>query len=243
VLVEPGNQSYAAVLVIHGAGDHKTHFTWPLLHGLADTHFAACAIDVDGHGDNQRTLDYPSVLDNVSVAVAWLRERYQFVAVVGISQGGCITARAVAEGVEVDAVVLMETPTMLNVTRAVVRSEARILAHPAAWALHREVGTLALARSWKTAPTRTRLSTVELIKRLDAAGSVGSIAAPLLLVYGGSDAVVPPQQAHQMAHQAPPETTLLMVPRATHLSLSIDRRVVRQIAVWLQNAASKHARQ
>jgi pimeloyl-ACP methyl ester carboxylesterase len=78
---------------------------------------------------------------------------------------------------------------------------------------------------------------------LDAAGSVGSIAAPLLLVYGGSDAVVPPQQAHQMAHQAPPETTLLMVPRATHLSLSIDRRVVRQIAVWLQNAASKHARQ
>jgi pimeloyl-ACP methyl ester carboxylesterase len=227
------------VLLVHGAGDHKTHFTWPLLHVLADAQFAACAIDVDGHGENQRVLDFPSVLDNVAVAVTWLRERYQFVAVVGISQGGCITARAVAEGVAVDAVVLMETPTTLHITRAVIRSEARILAHPAAWALHRDVGTLALARSWRTAPTRTKLGTVDLIKRLDAAGSVGKITAPVLLVYGGSDAVVPPQQAHQMAKQAPAGTTLLMVPRATHLSLSIDRRVARQVSSWMRDVAGK----
>ena len=234
ILVTPETGSQVGILILHGAGDHKTHFTWPLLHGLADAGFAACAIDVDGHGDNPRTLEFPAVLQNVAAGVAWLRERYERVAVLGISQGGCIVARAIAEGIEADAVVLLETPTTIHITRSVIRAETLILAHPAAWALHREVGSLGLARSWRTAPTRTTIGTVELIKRLDVLGSVGRINAPLLLVYGGRDAVVPPAQAHAVAAAAPPNTTLLVVPRATHLSLSIDRRVTQMVAAWLR---------
>ncbi len=238
VLVEPIPGAASAVLVVHGAGDHKTHFTWPLLHGLADAGFAVCAIDVDGHGDNPRTLDFPSVLEDVAVGVDWLRSQYRRVALLGISQGGCIAARAVAEGVAVDALVLLETPRTVRVTRAVRRSEMRILAHRAAWSLHREVGSLALARSWHTPPTRTRIGTVELIERLDVVWSVGRISAPLLLVYGGSDAVVPLTQAHEVAAAAPPDTTLLIVRGATHLSLSIDRRVVGRVANWLRTSLS-----
>ncbi len=234
ILVEPELGSRIGVLVVHGAGDHKTHFTWPLLHSLADAGFGACAIDVDGHGDNPRTLAFPTVLENVAAGVAWLRERYNHVAVLGISQGGCIVARAVAEGLTVDAVVLLETPTTVRITRAVMRAEMRILAHPAAWALHREVGSLALARSWRTAPTRTTIGTVDLIERLDVLGSVGRISAPLLLVYGGRDAVVPLAQGQAVAAAAAAGTTLLVVPRATHLSLSIDRRVGQMVAAWLQ---------
>lgn len=234
MLVAPRNGSRIGILVVHGAGDHKTHFTWPLLWTLADAGFAACAIDVDGHGENGRVLQFPDVLQNVHAGVAWLRERYDQVAVIGISQGGCISARAVADGLHVDALALLETPISVNVTKAVVRRESLILAHPAAWALHRDVGTIGLARHWRTPPTRTRIGTIDLIARLDALGSVARITAPLLLCYGASDAVVPIEQGHRMAAAAPPGTTFVVVPRATHLSLSIDRRVARLVADWLR---------
>lgn len=240
IVVEPLGGSQSAVLVVHGAGDHKTHFTWPLLQGLADAGLAACAIDVDGHGDNPRWLELPGVLDDVRAGVAWLRARYDSVAVLGISQGGCIAARAVAEGLAVDALVLLEAPITVAVTSAVIRREARIVAHPAAWALHREVGTLGLARSWRTAPTRTRIGTIELIERLDIVGSVRRISYPLLLCYGGSDAVVPRAQAHAVAAAAPPHAVFMLVPYATHLSLSIDRRVIRRIGQWLQHTLASH---
>jgi pimeloyl-ACP methyl ester carboxylesterase len=54
-----------------------------------------------------------------------------------------------------------------------------------------------------------------------------------LLCYGGRDAVVPIAQGHAVAAAAPPHTTLITVPRATHLSLSIDRRVIRMLTAWL----------
>lgn len=236
VLVESERGNSVGVLVVHGAGDHKTFYAWPRLHALADAGFAACAIDVDGHGDNPRVLDFPSVLDDVAAGVAWLRERYAQVAVIGISQGGCIAARAVAEGVAVDALVIMEAPITVNVTKAVIRREARIVAHPATWALHREVGTVGLVRGWRTPATRTRIGTVDLIERLDIVGSVSRITCPLLLSYGGSDAVVPVSQARTIAAAAPPDSTLLIVPRATHLSLSIDQRVIAMITRWLHTA-------
>ena len=235
LLVEPVGGSSAAVLVVHGAGNHKTFYAWPLLHGLADAGFAVCAIDVDGHGDNPRVLDLPDVLDNIAVGVAWLRERYPQVAVLGISQGGCLAARAIANGVAVDALIILEAPVAVEVTKAVIRREMRTLALPATWALHRDVGTLGLLQGWRTSPTRARIGTVELIRRLDLLDSIARITCPLLLCYGTSDAVVPVAQAHAVAAAAPPGATFVLVPRATHLSLSIDRRVIRLARDWLRS--------
>ncbi|HEX6290989.1 MAG TPA: alpha/beta fold hydrolase [Herpetosiphonaceae bacterium] len=236
LLVEPAGGCSRAVLIVHGAGNHKMFYAWPLLHGLSDAGFAACAIDVDGHGDNPRVLDLPHVLDNVAAGVDWLRERYASVAVLGISQGGCIGARAVAEGVAADALILLEAPITVEVTKAVIRREMLTLALPATWALHRDVGTLGIVQGWRTKPTRARIGTVELIRRLDLLDSVARISCPLLLCYGGSDAVVPRSQAHAVAAAAPPGTTFALVPRATHLSLSIDGRVIRLVRDWLHAA-------
>lgn len=233
ILVEPSSSSTSALLIVHGAGDHKTFYAWPRLHEFAGAGFVVLAIDVDGHGENPRVLSVPDVLEDVRASVAWLRERYARVAVLGISQGGCIAARAVAEGVTVDALVIMEAPITVHVTQAVIRREARIVAHPAAWALHSDVGTLGLIQGWKTTPQRTRIGTVQLIEWLDIVGSVQRVTCPLLLCYAGSDAVVPREQAHTIAAAAPPHARFMLVPRATHLSLSIDRRVLRRIAAWL----------
>jgi alpha-beta hydrolase superfamily lysophospholipase len=234
IVVEPLAGSSAAVLIVHGAGNHKTFFAWPLLHGLADAGFAACAIDVDGHGDNPRFLNFPDSLDNVKAGVAWLREHYATVAVLGISQGGCLAARTVADGLMADALVILEAPISVNVTKAVIRREARTLALPAAWDLHRDVGTIGIVKGWRTKPTRARIGTVDLIRRLDLLDSVTRIDCPLLLCYAANDAVVPLSQAHAVAAAAPTDASFVIVPRATHLSLSIDRRVVRLVSAWLQ---------
>jgi len=249
VLVEPLHGAEFAVLVVHGAGDHKLLYAWPRMYTLSDHGFAVLAIDVDGHGASPRVLDFPSVLEDVAAGVAWLRERYHRVGVIGISQGGCIAARAVAEAstslpgrpggmqadrLRVDALVIMEAPAAINITRAVYRHEARILAYPVAWQLLRDIGTVGIYREWWTPAVRTRLSTVELIRRLDIVGSVRRITCPLLLVYGGRDAVVPMEQARAVEAAAPPGATFVLVPGATHLSLTIDRRVIRRVALWLR---------
>ncbi|HEY0603231.1 MAG TPA: alpha/beta fold hydrolase [Herpetosiphonaceae bacterium] len=235
IVVEPVGGSATGVLIVHGAGNHKTFYAWPLLHGLADAGLAACAIDVDGHGDNPRPMAFPETLDDVTAGVSWLRERYSRVVVLGISQGGCLAARAVADGLAIDALVILEAPISINVTKAVIRREARTLVRPAAWALHRDVGTIGIVRGWRTKPTRARIGTVDLIARLDLPASIARVRCPLLLCYAGNDAVVPKVQAHAVAAAAPQGSTFVLVPRATHLSLSIDRRVVRLICDWLKH--------
>lgn len=235
IVVEPAGGSATGVLIVHGAGNHKTFYAWPLLHDLANAGFAACAIDVDGHGDNPRPLAFPETLENVTAGVAWLRERYSQVVVLGISQGGCLAARSVADGLAVDALVLLEAPISINVTKAVIRREARTLALPAAWALHRDVGTIGIVQGWRTKPTRARIGTVDLIARLSLLESIARVRCPLLLCYAANDAVVPKEQAHAVAAATPEGATFVLVPRATHLSLSIDRRVTRLISNWLKN--------
>lgn len=226
--------SELGVLVLHGAGADKGYYSWPLLFGLARVGFAACAVDVDGHGANPRVLDFPHVLDDVAVGVRWLRERYGKVAVIGISQGGCIAARAVADGVALDALVLLASPITIDVTKAVRRREMRTVVLPAAWALHRDLGTLGMICGWYGTPVRTRVGTVDLIQRLDIVNSVRRITSPLLLCYGRNDAVVPIAQARTVAAAAPFGTPLVIVPAATHLSLPIDRRTTKHITRWLR---------
>ncbi len=159
LVFEPDTPSDAAVLLLHGAGAHKTYYSWPLIDGLLDAGITVCAIDIDGHGDNQRTLDFPGVLENVSAPIAWLRERSAWVGVVGVSLGGCIAAHAVATGVQIEALALLEAPADAQVNRRATRNERWTVARRATWELHQYAGTLPLITGWRTAPTRSRIGT------------------------------------------------------------------------------------
>ncbi len=84
-----------------------------------------------------------------------------------------------------------------------------------------------------------RISTRDLIDRLDLRSSIASIACPLWLCYGGSDLVVPLADVREIHHVAPPGTPLVVVPRATHLSLPIEPAALSALAGWLTQEANR----
>jgi pimeloyl-ACP methyl ester carboxylesterase len=74
---------------------------------------------------------------------------------------------------------------------------------------------------------------VDLIERLDIRGSLRRIKAPVWLCYGASDWVVPLWQVHQIQAAAPAGTPLVLLSRATHLSVALDPRGLRALKRWL----------
>jgi alpha-beta hydrolase superfamily lysophospholipase len=221
-----------AVCVLHGSGDHKTAYMWWPADALLAQGIAVLLVDLDGHGENPRPQRFPQILEDVSVAVGWLRERYERVGVLGISLGGCVATRAVAGGLDVDGLVVLEAPPQLHFTRADMRREALALARLRNLHVFGDCTVEHMARTWSTAPIRAEISTWDLIAALDLLDCLPRIQAPTLLVYGASDAIVKRSQAEQVRRAAPPGATFRLVSGASHLTLILNRHVPREIADW-----------
>lgn len=233
ILIEPAGGAAAAVCVLHGSGDHKAAYTWWLADALLARGLAALLVDLDGHGENPRPQQFPDILEDVVVPVAWLRARYARVGLLGLSLGGCVAARAQADGAPVDALVLMEAPPKLHFTRADMWREGLRLLSPPALAMLRDCSPYQIASTWSTRPIRAAISTWALIDALDLLGSLPQIKAPLLLLYGGSDAIVKPAQAAQVRQAAQPQATFRLVPGASHLTLFLGRATLAELTEWL----------
>jgi alpha-beta hydrolase superfamily lysophospholipase len=225
-----------AVCVLHGSGDHKTAYMWWLADALLAQGIAVLLVDLDGHGENPRPQRFPQIVEDVAAAVGWLHERYEHVGVLGISLGGCVAARAVAGGVDADAVAVLEAPPQLHFTRADMRREALALARPRHLHVFSDCTAEHIVRTWSTAPIRAEISTWDLIAALDLLGSLPRIGVPTLLLYGASDAIVKRSQAEQARRAAPPGATFRLVPGASHLTLILNRDVLREIGEWFVGA-------
>jgi alpha-beta hydrolase superfamily lysophospholipase len=239
LLYEPHEPSSGAIVVIHGAGAHKSFYSWPMVEALLQGGFSVCAIDLAGHGASRRVLDLPAAIEDVRASVSWLRSRATWIGLVGISLGGCVAARAAADGVVVDSLAILESPASITVSRRIVRNEWRTIVRRGTWGLHRYAGTLPLVRAWRTKPTHSRVSTIDLIRDLDLLGSVARVRCPLWLCYGGADLVAPRDAAQRIAAAAPAGTTLRVIPRATHLSLPLDWRALQALCRWLLDVRNR----
>jgi pimeloyl-ACP methyl ester carboxylesterase len=230
----PREGAEAAVCVLHGSGDHKAAFMWWPADALLDHGIAVLLIDMDGHGENPRPQRFPGIVEDVFAAVEWLRERYTRVGAVGISLGGGVAARAVADGADVDALAVLEAPPALSFSRADVRREALALVRPRALHTFRDCTVEHLVGAWSSTPIRAEISTWDLFDALDLLGSLPRISAPLLLLYGANDAIVKRAQAEQVRRAAPAGAIFRLVPGGSHLTLIIDPAVMREVAAWLQ---------
>lgn len=237
--VTPHASPSAAVCVAHGSGCNKTFYAWPIVDMLLQQNMAALLIDLDGHGESPRPQAFPAIVHNIIGPLEWLRIRHERVGVIGVSLGGCVALRAVADTAETDALVVLEAPIWLWYTRWHMLREVLWLLQPAVLRLLRDGSPYHVAHAWESPRIRATIGTHDLIEALDVIGSLQRIAAkahglPLLLIYGGSDAIVPRAQARQVSRVMPPWATLHLLSHASHLSLPIDPRTLRLIADWLR---------
>ncbi len=238
--VVPAGGGSAAVCYAHGSGSDKDFYTWNMADALVARGLAVLIIDLDGHGESPRPQAFPAILENVNGAVHWLRAHYSKVGVIGTSMGGCIAARAVAEGAAVDALVIQGSPVYLRLTHAQVWLEALQLLQPAVFDQLREGSPYHHIRAWLDTPRiRARIGTRDLIAALDLIGSLRCIGqqpqppTPLLLVYAANDTIVPRIQAEQVRLAVSGYAAFHLLPRASHLSLTIDPRLHNLVSTWL----------
>ncbi len=240
--VTPRATPQAAVAVLHGSGCDKSYFTWRLTNAFLQKGIAVLLVDLDGHGESPRIQRYPQMLECATEAVRWLRAHHRRVGMLGVSLGGCVAARAAADGMALDALAIMEAPPVLRFDDRDRLSEARTLLQPYVLDLLRESSVLhlgsalyRLVRAQRAPSIRAAISTWDLIAACDLCGSLSRLDIPLFLAYGERDAIVKPEQAEEVWHAAPSGATMILVPDAGHLTLILHPETLRRMAAWMSD--------
>jgi pimeloyl-ACP methyl ester carboxylesterase len=241
LLIIPHGEVQGAVCVLHGSGCDKTYYAWRIADALVQHGMAALLVDLDGHGENPRIQRFPHMLENATEGVAWLRERYTRVGLVGISLGGCLAARAVADGLAVDGLALLEAPPYLHYTSANMRQEALALTEPFLFdlfgestAYHLGATIYDLVKVQSGPRIRCEIGTVDLIAALDLTSSLKRITTPLLMLYGTRDAIVRPDQAAIARQHAPAHAEFHMIAGASHLTLILHPGALATLGEWMR---------
>ena len=245
--IVPRGGTQAAVLVTHGSGCDKTFYAWRLVDALIARGLAVLLIDLDGHGESSRPQAFPQMVDSVADPLAWLQQRYARVGAIGMSLGGAVLARAIADSAPIDAVALWEVPPRLRLDarayRQVQIQEAIAIIQWRMLHLFRDGAIDHVIRAWQTSGIRATIGTWDLFDVLDVPGSLRSLALrypalPTLLVYAGRDAIVPPPAAAEIAALANGWAEYHLLPFASHISLPIDLTCLKLTTDWLQRQLS-----
>jgi pimeloyl-ACP methyl ester carboxylesterase len=244
--IVPAEGARAAVCVAHGSGCDKTFYAWRMVEAFTERGLAVLLIDLDGHGESPRPQAFPEIVESVAGPARWLRERYAYVALLGMSLGGAVTARAVAEGAPCDAMALWAVPPRLRLDGAAYqrtrRVEAARIVRPTLLHLFRDGSAYHVARGWQTSGIRARIGTWDLFDALDLLGSLRRIGAqgkrpPLLLIYAGRDAVLHPGAEREVQAATAGWGAFHLLRGASHVSLPIEPETIERTAAWLQQAA------
>lgn len=240
--IVPTGGAQAALCVVHGSGGDKCFYVWRLVEVLVQRGFAVLLIDLDGHGESPRAQAFPSIVASVAGPMAWLQAHYRWVGLLGMSLGGAVATRAVAEGTHCDALMLWVMPPRLRLSRAAYRrvqllEALRIVRLPLVH-LFRDAAPQHIVGAWQTSGIRAQLGTWDLFDALDPLGGLACIKAranrpPLLLYYAGRDAVLAPGSAEQVAQATAGWSEFRLVPGASHVSLPIELEVIEGTVAWL----------
>lgn len=206
-------QDNATVVFLHGYGDSKAQGLqlFPFLHNLSVNVLA-----IDQHADGQSGGAYATggLLEtrDVDAALDWVEARPGFardprIALLGWSAGGAAVLRAAPDRPDVDAVI---TDAAFVRLQDIVDSS---------------IGEFTGLPRWPFGPLAVRFASASVGLHLADDAPVDSVRAlrvPLLLVQGGADRIVTPEQVDELAAAAtnvpPPGPQVLKVPGAGHVA-------------------------
>lgn len=206
-----------AVIVLHGWGGNAA-LMLPLAPYLHRAGFHTLFLDARNHGlsDHDRFTSMPRFAEDLEVAVGWLRDHpaVTTVGVIGHSVGAGAAILSASRGDSLDAVVSVSAP-----------------AHP---------GDL-MREQMATIPKPLLALVLGMIQRMigyrfDAfapRNRVGLVKAPVMLVHGSADQVVPIDNVYELS-AVQPSAEVLVVPGAGHSDLEPFHHHVEEIAGFLE---------
>ncbi|HEX2202492.1 MAG TPA: alpha/beta fold hydrolase [Longimicrobium sp.] len=239
------------VVSAHGAGNDALFPQVALFKALVERGFEVFAFDWDGHGAESTTRFAPDALDSALVAAVGEAERGRAelpLHLVGHSFGGSLVLHALACGAVPHAVsgVAVSAPIQVSPDFRTAVAELLGFLHPATLSQRAHYGV------WGTVPAVGPLKrraypfrrgeeggafgyvgTVQrLLARLDLERTAAAVRAPVLLVYGTADRLVPMAQGEALAARIG-GAELCRVPGGTHWSTAFLPAAVERVAAWV----------
>jgi len=205
-----------AVIILHGWGGNAASML-PLAPYLHDAGYHALFLDSRNHGrsEHERFTSMPRFAEDLEVAAEWLRAHADVtsIGVIGHSVGAGAAILSASRSDHFDAVVSVSAPAHPG---EMMREQMTDIPGPLITAMFGAMQHLIGYRFDDFAP-RNRITGVD---------------APVLIVHGADDDVVPVDSLHQLAASQPKAETLV-VPDAGHSDLAPFEPKVGEITEFL----------
>jgi pimeloyl-ACP methyl ester carboxylesterase len=251
--LSPAAAPRGVVLLVHGAGNDALFAMPGTIKRLLSRRLEVFSFDVDGHGRDSATRLDPATLHRAvpgAAREAGARERGLPLHLVGVSFGGALALGALArEPGAFASGVLMVAPLRVRLSAGSVLSELRPALLRSLWREREHTGLWGGVPSFgpvKRATYPLRLGVppgpgsfgyVEVLndtlERLRLRESAARVRAPVLLVYGERDRIVPVEQGEELARLIP-GAELLRLPRQSHLTAPLAPGVVDRLVEWVE---------
>ena len=242
-------QPKASVLIVHGTGDDAFFPFAALLRDLIKRDLSIFLFDLDGHGMSSTTLfDEQTIQSSVEAAWALLTDELPK-HIIGFSLGATLALNAAKQGaIAPSSLVLIAPAVRLDLETARILPEIRGLASKVFWQ-HDDGGSI-MARLPAFGPVgrsqhpvrlrRTGLASGNYMIRAQQTIAACNLAAlrqfqlPTLVIYGGSDLIVPALSEERWKAMAP-HSELRIIAGAFHFVLPYHPDCLRAVKAWFEN--------
>lgn len=221
--VHLGERGEVVLVYCHGLFSSKNYLRVPRFVESLARDFDAIAFDFRGHGASggQCTFGREEVRDLRAVVAYAQRQGYNTVVAIGASMGGATVLRYFGRYGDLDGIVtigafadpdrLRRIPTRLTLHFVFETSPGKALAR--------------LVRGARLNGLRAMEPPVSTVHR---------VHVPLLIIHGGWDPLVQPEQGRYLFERAPGPKELVIVPRGGHVTSLLNEGTRQLIVDWVR---------
>lgn len=246
-LLMPAMSPRAVVVVAHGGGNDRSFGLWHMAPRLLERGCAIALAHLPGHGmGGSDALTVEAARERIDALTAAARAAVP-VPIIGLGQsvGGGLILDAVARNVPFDGAITVSAAIRLELSASVLR-EVAVAASPAAWRALRYATVAELMPAVgrfhrRRFPVRVApgahylVALAEVVAALDLVVRLRQAQPPypVLLVHGGTDGIIPVEQAREVAAALGDRGRLAIFDGLHHLDPLFDEGVICRIIEYI----------